>query len=459
MARRPLAVAVTLGLLLSSLVAANAADQYQNERDLGRRFAFEAAAELPLIHDPEVVDYVNRIGQRIVAALGPQPFSYHFLVVRDSNVNAFAVPGGYIYVHSGLLTRIANDDELAAVLGHEVAHVNAHHLAREKEATQLMNYATLLGVLASVVQPAIGAAALGANAAVQLKYSREFEQEADFLGATYMQKAGFEPRAMLDFFQKLWEDQRTTPTSVPPYLLSHPLTSQRLNALEATLKTKQWEGGPRPQASEELLRVQLIARVRSGQGKDVVDSYRKLVAENPADGRSRYLLGYALLESGSYDAAKQVLEAARELGYRDVDRELGRALLRLRQPQEARSVLARAVEIHPDDAMAQLEYGRVLEALSVNDQALAAYRRAAALDPDLGEAQYQLGMAAGRSGQAGEGFYHLGISYKLRGEYAQALSQLEKALPLLDKRPEEQQVKEDVQELREYLGKHRSLFR
>src|SRR4029077_20621584 len=159
--------------------------------------------------------------QKIVAALGNQPFTYHFAVVRDARINAFAVPGGYIYVHGGLLLRASNDDEVAGVLGHEIAHVNAHHLARQQEATQLLNYAALLGVLLSVVQPAIGAGAVAANAAVQLQYRREFEQEADYLGAGYMRRAGYDPRGMLDFFKKMLDEQRLTPASAPPYLLSH----------------------------------------------------------------------------------------------------------------------------------------------------------------------------------------------------------------------------------------------
>lgn len=443
-------------MLLLGLLALRAgvvdAESVEAEKDLGKEFAFAAAAQLPLLRDPDVVAYVDRIGQRVVRALGTQPFEYSFFVVRAAGINAFAVPGGYVYVHSGLLSRVASEDELAGVLGHEVAHVNAHHLAREQESTQLMNYATLLALLASVVHPAIGATALGASAATHLKYRREFEQEADYLGAGYVREAGFKPRGMLDFFAKLWEQQRTTPTFLPPYLLSHPLTDERLNHLEAVLREKQWEAPPAREVSDELARLQLTVRLRSEEFQTVLDAARRQVTEHPGDARARYLLGTALLETGSLDAARVALEQARDLGFGAVDRELGRAGLRLNDVETARGLLARAVEIAPDDALAQLEYGRALEARDAREQAMAAYRRAIAAAPYFDEAHYQLGMLAGRSGRAGEGFYHLATADMLRGRYPEALGYFEKALPLLDAGTAEAAAAEkQAEELREYV--------
>jgi predicted Zn-dependent protease len=147
-----------MGVALLQLVVSLPAYAFSNqeERELGKRFDLAARQQLPLFDDPEIVGYVDTIGQRIVSGLKDRTFTYQFSVVQEGSVNAFAVPGGYIYVHSGLLTRANNDDEVAAVLAHEVAHVHAHHLARQQEATKLLNYASLLGVLLSVVNPAIG---------------------------------------------------------------------------------------------------------------------------------------------------------------------------------------------------------------------------------------------------------------------------------------------------------------
>ena len=132
-------------------------------------------------------------GNRSCKQLDDSFFEYRFAVVREGSINAFAVPGGYIYVHTGLLIRARDDDEIAGVLGHEIAHIHAHHLARQQEATQLASYASLLGLLLGFVHPALGSAAVAANAANQLSYRREFEQEADYLGARYMGNARIRP--------------------------------------------------------------------------------------------------------------------------------------------------------------------------------------------------------------------------------------------------------------------------
>lgn len=426
-ARRTLAA--TLGAALLFAAPARAVSTAE-ERSLGRRFAYEARDRLPSVADVEVTQYVNGIGQRIVAALPDRPFVYQFQVVRDPRVNAFAVPGGYVYIHGGLLTQVRSDDELAGVLGHEIAHVNAHHLARQEEASQLMDVASLLGVLLSVVEPALGAGAAAASATARLKYRREFEQEADFLGSRYMREAGYDPRGMLDFFKRLSDLQRNAPRSAP-YLASHPLTDKRLSNLEASLRTPQWDSAPRRPPSLQLERAQLLTRVRSQPAQDVIDLYRRRVEQAPEDARARYLLGLAYLESGIVDAALPQFDAARKQGFAATDREIGRVWLRLREPGKAREYLSRAVEIDPVDAVAQYELGKALQALGDGPAAARAFERAIELAPTLGDAYYELGMLQGRAGQEGDGFYHLGKAFKLRGDLDKALLQFEKAAPLL----------------------------
>jgi len=430
-----------------------AAGSPKEEAELGRRFALEAQAKLPFIDDVEVVTYVNRIGQKIVGSLEDRQFDYRFAVVRDGSVNAFAVPGGYVYVCGGLLIAASNDDEIAGVLGHEVAHVSAHHLMRQQEKTQLLNYAALIGMLASVVNPAIGAGAIAANQAAQLHYSREFEQESDFLGARYMKSAGYDPRGMLDFFKKLMQQQEATANEIPPYLLSHPLSRVRLTNLEAVLKQRQWDQGKRNPATLDLQRVQLIVRARLGSAKDLVEQYSRLAEDHPDDAQLRYLLGLAFLETGAFNEAKTAFERAKEQGFKQVDRELGRTYLRQRDLPPARELLSRAVEIDPNDPVAQVNLAKVLELMNDNAGALRAYERAVQLAPSLREAQYGFGMLAGRSGRQGEGFYHLAVASKLEGDYPKALNQFEKAAPLLDAdKTRQQDAKKEIEELKEFLG-------
>lgn len=443
---------LVLGVLLAIALALPAAGS-REEAELGRRFALEAQARLPLIDDIEAVEYVRRMGGRITARLENSQFDYSFFVVREGSINAFAVPGGYIYLFGGLLAAAANDDEVAGVLGHEIAHVHAHHLLRQQEKTQLLNYAALVGLLASVVNPAIGAGALAANQAVQLHYSREFEQEADYLGARYMKEAGYDPRGMLDFFKKLMDQQEAAAAAVPPYLLSHPLSKVRLTNLEAVLKQRQWAAGARGSPSIELQRAQLIVRARSGSAKDLVEHYQRHAARYPQSGAARYLLGLAYFETGAFGRAVEVFEQARDLGFTKVDRDLGRAYLRQRELAKAGELLRKAVEAQPDDAVAQVNLGRFLEATNDTGGALRAYERAVLLAPSVRDAQHGLGMAAGRAGRQGQGFYHLAIASKLEGDYAKAVNQFERAIPLLADDPvRAEDARRQAAELNEFLG-------
>lgn len=428
MSGRPALVAAVAIMLVGRALFAMSPAQ---ERELGRQFSREARAKLPLIDDVEVVAYVEAMGGRLVDTLGDQPFQYEFSVVRDGNINAFAVPGGYIYVHTGLLTQVQSEDELAGVLGHEVAHVHAHHLARQQEATRFLNYTTLLGMLLSVVQPAIGAGALAAQAAVQLEYRREFEREADYLGARTMQAAGYEPIGMLDFFKRLRERQAVAVAAgIPPYLMTHPLSDERLTNLEAVLRQRQWDARARRPASFELRRVQLLAALASASKEEVVRTYARAAAATPQDGEARYLHGLALLGVGRHDAAVAELLEAGEQGM-FVERELGRARFAQRRFEAAKEHLERAVARDVDDPVAQHALGRVLEALGDRDAARAAFLRAIDRAPHMESAHRELGMLAGRSGDEALGLYHLGRAFALRGEYAAAASRYEQALERL----------------------------
>jgi predicted Zn-dependent protease len=443
-----------LFLLLVLFPLLVAAGSPREEAELGRQFSIEAQAKLRFIDDVEVAAYVTGIGQRIAGHLENRQFDYNFSVVRDGSINAFAVPGGYIYLYGGLLTAASNDDEVAGVLGHEIAHVHAHHLIRQQEKTQLLNYAALVGLLASVVNPALGAGAIAANQAAQLHYSREFEQEADYLGARYMKESGYDPRGMLDFFKKLMDQQEAASTVVPPYLLTHPLSKVRLTNLEAVLKQRQWDGGARRPATLELQRAQLIVRARSGSAKDLIDQYQRYADQNPKNGQVRYLLGLAYLETGAYNPAIETLDEARQMGFSQVDRDLGRAYLRQRDLPKAREFLSRAAEVEPDDALTQLNLAKVLEAMNETDAALRAYQQAVRLAPAVREAQYGLGMLSGRAGRQGEGFYHLAVASKLEGDYPKAVSQFDKAIPLLaGDATRADDAKKQVAELNQYIGR------
>ena len=292
------------------LASGAAAVSYEGERGLGQQFDLAVRQQAPLVDDPDVVAYVDGIGKRVTATLDESFFDYQFAVIRDPRINAFAVPGGYVYIHSGLIAALHNDDELAAVLGHEIAHVHAHHIVRQQEKSEVLNYTSMLGMLLSVVQPAVGSLATAASQAAKLQYTREFEQEADYLGARYMQAAGYDSRAMLDFFKLLGDQQRLSPSAAPPYLQTHPMSDERLDRLEAVLKTHQWTARQRPPSTMALQRVQALVRAVSEPPSDVLTAYRRQRDAAPDNPNAQYLYGIVALETGQLDDAQTALAAA-----------------------------------------------------------------------------------------------------------------------------------------------------
>ncbi len=425
---------------------------YTQERELGKQFDMMANERFPLIRDTEFVSYVNDIGKQIAARLDDSFFEYKFSVVRDRSINAFAVPGGYIYVNVGLLNNAKNDDEVAAVLGHEVAHIHAHHMARQQEKTQLINYASMLGLLAAVVQPALAPIAAAAGQAAQLKYRREFEQEADYLGVRYLRATEYDPRAMLDFFKKLEDQGSSVPSFFPPYLLSHPLTEERLNHLEAVLGTKQWEDHERAASSVRLQRLQALARARYEAPQQVLEQYDKLRTDNPKNPRAAYLYGVVALEIGRLDEASKALEESQSGAIEGSVRELGRVALRQRNPERAAVLLRQHLAENPKDGLAEVELAKALEASGDLVGAQAAYGRAVEVAPDLSTAHEGFGLSLGRSGNEGAGFYHLGLAARLSGDYKKALDQLRRAQSQLEASPKKlESARLEIEALEKYL--------
>ncbi len=420
MRRRPIAAALVF-------ILCGVAEAYPitEERKLGDHFALEAAATLPLVREPAVVDYVGRMGQRIVEKLeGPQPFDYRFGVVRDEALNAFSVPGGFVYLNTGVLLRVGNESELAGVLGHEIAHSHAHHFVRQQEESKLLNYATLAGVLLSILHPAIGAAAMGANAAAQLKYQREFEREADYLGIRYMAAAGYDPHGMTSFMKRMWDEQRMLPLDqIPPYLLSHPLTDERISNLEAATRDMPTQAGSQ-RPTFALERVQTIARALGGERKKVGDS------KAPAS-RALALDGVALLYGGDPATAVPVLERARGPGFEEIDDDLALARFRSGDFAGALRLLRERLEVAPEDAVARGLFGEVLVASKDYGAAIKELERAAQAAPALDEVEFALGQAYGHSRNAALGVYHLARAFEMRGDIDRAIAQYKKAAELL----------------------------
>jgi predicted Zn-dependent protease len=430
--RRPL-TAIALAALLAVPPSALAKKGSGGERDLGRRFLLEARSQLPLAEDPALTEYVENLGKRLVEALGPQEFDYRFFVVESPILNAFAVPGGYVFLFTGLIARANTEDEIVGVLGHEIGHVHAHHIVRLQQAGSVWTVASLLGMLLAAVNPVLAAGALAAAQTAQLKYSRDFEQEADYLGLRTATDAGYDPQALTGFFKQLLAEQRVNPAGVPPYMLSHPITEDRVANADSVIRSRGLKTpSGRPKATADFLEAKAVATALDGPPDVVIAQYRRQAEEKPDDAERQFLLGRAYQAVGKPEPARVALERARDLGYGSrVDRPLGAAYVALKQPDRAVNALQRYLAASPSDGWAHLQMGKALADQGKADDAMREYQRALRLDPDLDEGHRLLGMSLGRKGDQAQGFYQLGTAALLRGELEQAYSLYDRARPLL----------------------------
>ena len=227
---------ILFGIAIAGSLTACAISQ-QQEVQMGQEYAQQINAQLPIVQDPEINRYVNVLGDSIARLTARRDLDWHFFVVDSKEVNAFAVPGGFVYVNRGLIERADNMDELAGVLGHEIGHVVKRHTVKQMEKQQGANVGiTLACVLTGVCNnQAAGAAINVLGGAVFARFSRQDEAEADQEGFNNVVRAGVSPAGMVTMFQKLLEERKTHPGAVESMFLTHPLEEDRIQAIQARI--------------------------------------------------------------------------------------------------------------------------------------------------------------------------------------------------------------------------------
>jgi predicted Zn-dependent protease len=211
----------------------------QQEAELGEAFYRNLHSQLRISEDPEVLDYIQSIGQKLAGQSDAPAQPFHFFVVADPAINAFAGPGGYIGVNSGLILLTEGESELASVLAHEISHVTQRHLYQAFQAASRMAIPTAVAMLAAALlgakggggQAAAGAmmAAQAASLQYQINFTRDNEAEADRVGMQVLSKSEFDPRAMPEFFERMQQSTRFTGSKMPEFLLTHPVTVSRIS--------------------------------------------------------------------------------------------------------------------------------------------------------------------------------------------------------------------------------------
>ena len=290
------------------------------ERRLGESIMEEIRADPSYLDDAVIVDYLNDLGHRLVAASPDSGRPFEFFLLKDPSVNAFALPGGFVGVHTGLIVTAQTESELAGVLAHEVAHVTQRHMARMLAGQERNSMATLaamaLGVLATRANSNLGQAIIAGSQAASiqssLNYSRDYEREADRVGVQILEAAGYDVRGMPSFMERLQRATRLYENNAPDYLRTHPVTTERIADLQNRTETvgyKQIADNPKFQLAR--------ARVRalSDEPRQAIAFFEQGLKERRFlnEAATRYGLALALLRAKDYPRAGHELTALERL--------------------------------------------------------------------------------------------------------------------------------------------------
>lgn len=413
----------------------------QDERELGEKVFKEIQERMEIIRAPAMEECINSLGRKLVSNADSSEFSIRFYILRESEPNAFAIPGGRVFVTTGLITLVSSEDELAGVMSHEIAHIVRRHIAQRIEASKRLNLVALAGALAGILigggtGGAIMAGSLGVSESEKLRYTRENESEADRLGLAYMTQAGYSGREMIRFLKKIHRTSHHD-TSFPPYLLTHPGIPTRITYLE-TLMGGLPSTTQIPRSSDSLRRLQLRVFIVEHGPLESLDHFDSLIETRPNDGDAFFGRALAKKEMGRVKEAIEDLKRAHSLkpGDHQILKELGLAFVRVGRINEGVKALERSLALSGEDPETLHYLARGYQAQKKFDLAIRTYLKARQLSPDLPELDRDLGSVYKEMGKMGRSHFYFGLYFKKKGKVKYARFHFEKALEFSGQDPE-----------------------
>jgi len=434
----------------------------EEEKKLGKRVLLEMEKGVEWVRDLTLQTYLERLGQSLVAQVGSTPFEFKFYLINASDPNAFAIPGGYIFITTGILVLAENEQEIAAVLSHEISHVTARHISRLIEKSKGINIASMVAILAAMLvggggtgSQAAATMAMATGEALTLKYTREMEVDADQNSLQYMIKAGYDPHGMITFLNKIYKTSLTSGTKIPPYLSTHPAIENRISLLENLLQSGQRSTGPFKTVGD-FKRIHAKAFVEEREPNVAVTYYQSLVDGDSQNLEGYYGLGLAYRKMGRLDKSMETFQKAHSLAPKDIDilRELGIVyflsgkLDQAIENLEAIRSIPRTGSGQNDDLLGLYYLGRGYQEGGDFAQALPLFLKIQKEVPEFVEVYHSLGSIYGRMGQKGLSHFYFGKHFKLRGERNNALLHFRTAFEWLEKgSPEKEEAQREIREL------------
>jgi predicted Zn-dependent protease len=417
----------------------------EDETKLGETFVAQITQYFELIEDPSANAFINDLGNYLIEPILTKPFPFRFYILNDGTLNAFAGPGGHIFMFSGLINRMDQVEELAAVLCHEVGHITARHISDRIEQAKKINIATLAALLAGALiggelGGALATGGMAAGLQAQLHYSREDERQADQLGYKYMTAAGFDMAHMITALRKIEEGQWFGTDRVPAYLQTHPTGPERMSNLDNMLSQRRVEppaDGEQSFFQKRFLLFKTLIRAITMNFKDAEIYFKRQVEMAPSNPLSHFGLGLVYKEHSDFVLAITHLKKALEMENQSpvIMRHLGETYQMNGEDQKAVSTLQTALKFDPNDKTAQYLLAVSYENLDQYHKAIKLLTRLTYLEPVNRDVYYHLGLSHGRLNHLALAHYYFGLYFKIERKGKKALFHFRKASELAEKDP------------------------
>jgi beta-barrel assembly-enhancing protease len=433
-----------------------------DEYRLGAMVAKELRDQNALIEDPEISEYINTIGQRLAAqsAMGGQNF--HYFVIKDTSINAFAVSGGYVFINAGLVLATSAESELAGVMAHETAHITQHHIARMLADQSKQSLATAAAMIGAILLGAIGggqaiegalAATQGLAVQHQINFTRDNEWEADRVGIGYLAGAGFDPYGMGSMFETMSRHEGLAATYIPAMLIDHPMDSDRI--AEQRARASQFPTVKMHDSlSYELIRERVRVLTATGD-VDLAAQYAQKIAHGGNNLGNRYGEALALMNSNRADEAVKILTplVQQHEGLTLLYAALGQAQEKAGHMKEALATFQRADELFPRNVPVTVRYA---EALMTAGRPAEAHNMLLDLFNNVPPTPDQIrltALAASAAGDPGDAYFYMGEYQIASGDLYLAAQQLQLALasPHISQ-IQRQRYQARLDEVRDYLA-------
>ena len=430
----------------------------EEEKKLGKTIALDLEKRVGLIKDPALQYFLDQLGYSLVAQVGPTPFEFKFYLINAPDPNAFAIPGGHIFVTTGLIVLSENEQEVAGVLGHEIGHVTARHVAQMIERSKKIKIATLAAMIAGMLvggggkaSQAVVTTAMAGAEALALKYTRENETDADQHGLQYVLKAGYDPQGLVTFLNKIYKISLTMAPRIPPYLSTHPAVEDRITLLDNLIQIAPKPVPPFKKTHEDFKRVQARAFVEEREPHVAIAYFESQVVSNPRGVDEYYGLGLSYRKAGRLDKSLEAFQKAHSLAPDDLDilRELGIVYFFSGGLDRAIESFERIQALRPqDDALSLFYLGRSYQEKGELKRALLLYLKVQKELSEFVDVYYYLGSVYGRLGQKGLSHFYFGKHFKWRGDRQSALRHFRTALDWLERgTPERGESDREIREL------------